>query len=128
MSSSRGVWTEERVEQLVGRLLQIGVSTAAAIVLTGGVLYLMRHGIEHRSLNVFGGEPLALRTVDGIWRAAVAVQARGIIQLGVLVLICTPIARVVFTALAFARARDHTYVTITLTVLILLLFGLLYGQ
>ena len=55
-------------------------------------------------------------------------RGRGLIQLGVLLLIATPVARVVFSAWAFARQRDWTYVLVTLFVLAVLLFGLFYGQ
>jgi uncharacterized membrane protein len=128
MGASVAPWSEERVERILARLLRIGVSTAAAIVLAGGVLYLVRHGGEQPRVEVFRGEPRALRNVAGILSAAASLQAQGIIQLGVLVLVCTPIARVIFTVFAFARARDYTYVVVALVVLGILLFSLLQGR
>jgi uncharacterized membrane protein len=128
MGARDATWSAERVELIVGRLLRIGVSTAAAIVLAGGVLYLVRHGGEQPNLAVFRGEPRALRSVHGILIAATSMSAQGIIQLGVLVLVCTPIARVIFTVVAFARARDYTYVAVALAVLTVLLFSLLQGR
>ena len=55
-------------------------------------------------------------------------QSASIVQLGVVLLIATPIARVAFTLVAFAIQRDRTYVIITLIVLGLLLYGLLFGK
>ena len=75
--------------------------------------------------RVFRGEPLDLRGAAAIVRAASAGDRQAIIQLGVLVLIATPIARVVLSLLAFARERDGTYVTVTGIVLLVLLAGLL---
>jgi uncharacterized membrane protein len=49
------------------------------------------------------------------------------VQLGVLLLIATPVARVAFSALAFARQRDYTYVALTLFVLAVLLCSLFVG-
>ena len=62
--------------------------------------------------------------LSAIFRYAIALDPRGIIQLGLLLLIATPVARVVFTVFAFAYERDWTYVVITLIVLTLLLYSL----
>jgi uncharacterized membrane protein len=50
-------------------------------------------------------------------------HGRGIIQLGLLLLIATPIARVAFAAYGFARQRDWMYVGIAAFVLSVLLYG-----
>ena len=55
-------------------------------------------------------------------------HGRGLIQLGLLLLIATPIARVVFSVAGFARQRDWLYVAITLIVLTLLGYSLLAGS
>nr|MBN2278700.1 DUF1634 domain-containing protein [candidate division Zixibacteria bacterium] len=52
----------------------------------------------------------------------------GIIQLGLLFLIATPIARVFFSVFAFFRKRDYLYTLITLIVLIILLFSLFLAK
>jgi len=58
-------------------------------------------------------------------RAALSLRGRGIIQLGLLFLIATPVARVAFAVFAFAMERDWLYVSISATVLVVLLFSLL---
>ena len=50
------------------------------------------------------------------------------IQLGLLVLIATPIARVAFSLVAFALQRDRIYVIVTLIVLAVLLYSLTGGH
>ncbi|PYT34851.1 MAG: DUF1634 domain-containing protein, partial [Acidobacteria bacterium] len=52
---------------------------------------------------------------------------RGIIQLGLLLLIATPIARVAYLVYAFARPGDRLYALIALIVLLLLTCGLAMG-
>jgi len=47
-----------------------------------------------------------------------------IIELGLIVLLATPVARVAVSVLLFAAEKDGLYVAITLFVLIVLLFGL----
>lgn len=115
------------VEQVIGRLLQIGVLIAAAVTLVGGALLLMQHGRSPADYGTFRGEPDYLRSLSGIVHAALAHDSRAIVQLGLALLIATPIARVAFTLVAFALQRDRVYVGVTLLVLALLLFGLLFG-
>lgn len=127
MTGAGNSWTDERLARWIGNLLRLGVGTAAAVVLLGGVLYLARHGAETPSYRVFHGEPSQFRTVGGILGAAVQLGGRGIIQLGLLLLIATPIARVAFAAVGFAMERDRTYVVVSLIVLVTLLFSLAGG-
>jgi uncharacterized membrane protein len=121
-------WSDHRVEQTVGNLLRIGVLLSTAIVLVGGAIFLQRHANERSDHSVFGGEPGVLCDPVGIVREAWSLSGRGVIQLGLLVLIATPVFRVVFSAYAFWRQRDRVYVVITLIVLAVLMFGLLSGR
>jgi uncharacterized membrane protein len=121
-------WSDYRVEQTVGNLLRIGVLLSTAIVLVGGAIYLVRHGGEQADHFAFHSEPSELRDPAGIVREAWSLSGRGVIQLGLLVLIGTPIFRVIFSAYAFWRQRDRAYVVITLIVLAVLMFGLLSGR
>jgi uncharacterized membrane protein len=123
-----GRWTNEQVEQLLSRVLQAGVALAAAVVLIGGVAYLAAHGFERYHYRIFRGEPADLRTLGGIIGAALALDSRAVIQLGVLLLLATPVARVALSVFAFARQRDLTYVLVTSIVLVLLLASLFAGH
>jgi uncharacterized membrane protein len=127
MSSSKRTWTEQQLENIVGNLLRVGVTLAAVVVFGGGALYLIRHGMTSPDYRVFHGEPADLRRVSGVVTEALSLQGRGIIQLGLLLLIATPIARVAFSVFAFAQQRDRTYVIVTLIVLAVLLYSLVGG-
>jgi uncharacterized membrane protein len=118
---------EKRMDEIMGRLLRTGVILAAVFVMVGGAIYLARHQTPVTNYHVFQGEPEELRTVPGIFHEAVAVHGRGLIQLGLLILIATPIARVAFSVVAFLYQRDWTYVAVTLIVLGLLIYSL-FGQ
>jgi uncharacterized membrane protein len=118
-------WNDLRIEIIIGTLLRVGVMLAAAVVFAGAVLYLARHGHEVVSYTTFHGEPEALKSIAGVFHGVAAIQARSIIQLGLLLLIATPIARVLFSAFAFAIEHDYMYVGITLVVLAILLYSLL---
>ncbi len=124
MADNERQWTDVRVENVIGVLLRVGVSTAAVLVFLGGLWYLVRHGREMPSFHVFTGEPAEYRSVPGVLGGLLRPHGRALIQLGLLVLIATPIARVVFSVWAFAREGDRTYVVITLIVLAVLLYSL----
>jgi uncharacterized membrane protein len=120
-------WTEKRFDILLGSVLRAGVLISAAVVAWGGVVYLSDHAVFTPDYHVFRGEPGDLRSVSGIISDAKALGGRGLIQLGVLVLIATPIARVVFSVIGFARQRDWLYVGVTLVVLMLLIYSVTTG-
>ena len=64
------------LEMAMGRMLQIGVTVAALVVLAGGILYLQQFGATRPDYQHFRGAPAALETVRGLragrcgWRAA----------------------------------------------------------
>jgi uncharacterized membrane protein len=120
----KDAWNDQKIEDIIGNLLRIGVGTAAAVVLVGAAAYLVRHGFGHANYRVFRGEPSDLRTLRGIVRAALGLHPRGIIQLGLVLLIATPVARVAFSVFAFAVERDRMYVVFTLLVLGILILSL----
>jgi uncharacterized membrane protein len=128
MADLRRPWTEHEVEQIVGNLLRVGVLLAAAVVLLGGVLYLTEYGRGRVNYGRFQSEPADLRSPVGVVKLALAGDSRGLIQVGLLLLVATPVARVVFSVYAFARQYDWLYVGVTLLVLGVLLYSLFHGE
>jgi len=118
-------WGDLEIEIIIGTLLRTGVTLAAAVVLLGAVIYFTHYGFDAVSYSTFHGDPEFLRSLTGIVRGALHLDGRAVIQLGLLLLIATPVARVAFSAVAFAIERDFLYVWITLFVLGILLYSLL---
>ena len=100
MPQDKGAWTDRQIELIIGNLLRVGVILAATVVFVGGVIYLWRHGREIADYHTFLEEGLELRSVSGIVTSASHLRGQGLIQLGLLLLIATPVARVVFTTFA----------------------------
>ena len=118
-------WTDQQVEITISALLRVGVTLAGAIVIVGGILYLIHNGHDIPEDHIFRGEPADLRQVPGVLNDVLALRGRGIIQLGILLLILTPVARVAFSVFAFWQQRDRLYIIVTLIVLVILIHGLL---
>jgi uncharacterized membrane protein len=123
MTPATGKWTDERLEGLLGNVLRWGVIASAAVVAFGAAIFLVRHGSERPLYEIFRGEPADLKTVPGIVADAWSGRGRGLIQLGLLLLIATPVSRVVLSVWIFALQRDRRYVLITLIVLAVLLYS-----
>ncbi len=116
------------MEQLIGRLLQVGVLLAAFVVAAGGIALLAHYGTQTADFRVFVPGVASLRSVGGILAGARALDSRSVAQLGLVLLIATPVARVALTLVAFIYQRDRLYVAITTLVLALLVYGLAWGR
>jgi uncharacterized membrane protein len=114
---------EHGLEMAMGRMLQIGVTLAALVVLIGGVLYLAQNGGTQRDYRHFHDASPATTTVSGIVASATLFDPRGIMDFGILLLIATPVCRVIFGVVGFAVLRDKLYTLISLIVLGVLLFS-----
>ena len=118
---------EHTIEVIIGNLLRICVILVVIIVGIGALLFLPSNASLITSYRRFAGEPLALRTVKNILGLAFSGDARGIMQAGLLLLVLTPILRVVFSVFAFLYEKDYLYVVFTLIVLGILAFSLSGG-
>lgn len=125
MADAARLRRDQQIERIIAVLLQGGVLLAILVVLLGAALYLGGHGRRIADFRVFHGSPWDLRSAPAVVRAALGGQREAVIQLGVLILIATPVARVLFALVAFAWDRDLVYVVVTAIVLGVLLYGLL---
>jgi uncharacterized membrane protein len=124
---------EQQLENVLSNLLKYGVLLASAVVLFGGILYLVNHGAEHTEYDYFHGEPSQFRSPSSVVKAVLSdsdtltesIRERAIIQFGLLLLIATPIIRVIISFLSFLRMRDFTYAIITFLVLSALTYSLI---
>jgi uncharacterized membrane protein len=117
--------SDQQFEIVLGHLLRTGVLLAALIAFVGGAWFLAQSSGARKDYRTFQGVPAELSYVPQILRGAITWQPLAVIQLGILVLIATPIARVLFSMLGFALERDWMYVSVTLIVLALLLYSLI---
>jgi uncharacterized membrane protein len=116
------------MEAIMGRLLRTGVILAALVVLVGGIFYLRQMRGPRPDYSIFHGTARELRSPAAVLSMLPSANSKAIIQFGLLLLIATPIARVIFGAVGFFAEKDWLYVAVSLTVLAVLLYSLLHGH
>ena len=124
---SRG-FDDRRMESIMGRLLQAGVTLASLVMLAGLAAYFVKHHAAIADFRVFTSEPESLRNPALLRHQLLRGDPVALIQLGVLLLIATPVARVVFAVVAFLFERDRLYVAISLLVLSVLIYSFLHAS
>jgi uncharacterized membrane protein len=119
---------DQEIVVRIAVLLRLGVIAAAGVLLVGGVVFLMRHGGEGvPDRRTFERQPEKYAQPVPMFEEALEGSGRAIIQLGLLLLIATPVLRVGYSVIAFARRRDVVYIVVSLFVLIVLLVGFVFA-
>ncbi|ADQ78200.1 protein of unknown function DUF1634 [Paludibacter propionicigenes WB4] len=125
--------SQHDIDLIIGKLLRAGVLTASAITVFGGILYLIQHhgstanyGVV-ASNEIFRGAPAYLRELSSILPQIIRFDGAAIVQFGLIVLIATPVLRVVFSLISFAIEKDKLYVGITTLVLIIIMINMFFG-
>jgi len=103
------------------------VLLSMTVVAFGGIIYLYRHGHNVSDYSTFKLQPDFTREGWPLLQGVLAFKGRAIIQLGIILLIATPIMRVVFSAIGFFFEKDYLYVLITVLVLGVIMFSMFGG-
>lgn len=104
------VSAESRLNVVVSRLLRVGLLLSVTILVIGVVLALAGRGVplpNHTSLKEMP-------------RAVLSLEAGGFFSLGLLILLLTPVARVVVLLVTYSRDRQWFFAAISAIVLIML--------
>ena len=117
---------DRRTELVLGNLLRIGVIAAGAIVLIGAIFFFARHGNEIPNYHTFKFDSLNINDPLILFNELLALKSAAIIKVGILVLIATPVLRVIVSVIAFLYEKDFMYVVFTLIVLTVLLYSIFF--
>ena len=115
---------DKGIQHIIGYILRTGVILSSSIALIGGFIYLSNHGSSIPHYSSFVGEPINYTSFHAILKGVKSLEGREIIQLGLIVLISTPIIRVFFSAFAFLLEKDYLYIIISLIVLAIIAFSM----
>jgi uncharacterized membrane protein len=116
------------MQLLLGRVLRGGMIVSMSIVFFGGIIYLYRHGHEVANYRVFNGIAPFLRQPDTLINGVFIFRGQAIIQTGIVLLIATPILRVMFSTMGFVLEKDYLYTGISLLVLLIIFISMLSGH
>jgi len=107
----------------MGNMLRIGVTVAALVVLAGGILYLAQSGGPPPDYTHFHGAPAGSEHISGILAGVLKLDSKSLIESGILLLIATPIGRVLMGVVGFSLMKDRFYAAISAVVLAILLLS-----
>lgn len=106
------------VNEIVHGMLIIGLAMSTALMLVGVVLDIVRRQ----------GLPTAEPAAGDVFAAVLAFRPSGFLALGLIVLLATPILRVLGSVFAFAYERDWRYAGITFLVLMVVMASIVLGK
>lgn len=119
----------ESMNLVIGKVLRYGVILSGAIILLGTIGLATSSGLSDTAGVLAYNDQVPHDNIDvslaGMIHGLVAFSAFSWVELGVIVLIATPVSRVVISVFLFAAERDRLYTLITAVVLVLLLFSML---
>ena len=119
---------DKDMQAIIGWVLRAGVFISMLVVFIGGVIYLYRHGHTIANYHKFKGIPDFVHSASGIINGVIHLRGRAIIQAGIVLLIATPIVRVVFSAVGFIIEKDYLYTGITFIVLLIIVISAFSGH
>ncbi len=122
----------EQAELLISRILRAGVLLSLVTIVAGTIVSFSRHPDYRSSTQALArltrGESQFPHTLTAVVREAAAGQGHGLVMLGILLLIATPVVRVAVSVLVFFHQGDRAFVYITALVLALLLASFWLGK
>ncbi len=119
--------TNEEMELSISNMLRFGIILSALVVFCGGLLYLKNTPATPPPYATFRPEISSLRSVRGTLLGSAHLDPESVIQLGILLLIATPVTRVAFCIMGFVKQRDHLYIGISSAVFLILMYSMIQG-
>jgi uncharacterized membrane protein len=119
---------DKDMQSLLGQVLRAGTVISISIVFIGGIFYLYRHGHTIADYRMFKGIPDFVQHPAGIFNGILTLKGQAIIQFGIVLLIATPIFRVIFSAVGFVLEKDYMYLGISLLVLFIIFMSMMSGH
>ena len=116
------------MQLLLGRVLRAGTIISVSIVFIGGIIYLYRHGQSVADYSVWNGVPVFIQHAGSLVNGAFDFRGQAIIQIGIILLVATPIMRVIFSTIGFVLEKDYIYTGISILVLLIILASMISGH
>jgi uncharacterized membrane protein len=141
MTVTSGVPASERhgeekvrgIELAISLVLRLGVTLSVAVIVVGLALMFVHHSQYATFTGRFSYHRLTSTTTrfphtfSQLGASLAAGQGRGIVVVGVLLLILTPVVRVAVSVIAFVHEKDPVMTAVTLFVLVALIASFFLG-
>jgi uncharacterized membrane protein len=119
---------DKDMQAIIGWILRVGIITSMAIVVVGGILYIYHNGYSITDYRAFKKVPDFISDPAGVFDGLLAFNGQAIIQLGIILLIATPVLRVAFAAIGFLVEKDYLYTLISVIVLLIIVGSMITGH
>jgi uncharacterized membrane protein len=106
------------LDQAIHKMLIIGLAVSVALILIGLFLGLVLQRVI----------PTTIPHVGEVFARVIALRPSGFLSLGLLVLIITPVVRVIGSFIAFVYERDWRFAGITFLVLLVVVLSIVIGK
>ena len=114
---------EKPMADVIGNVLRYGVILSSVIIVFGLILLINASGSADAN-SFLSYDARVVPTLQGFLNGLAGFQPFSVIELGAIVLIATPVVRVLMSVFLFAAEKDRLYTLITAVVLTLLVFSL----
>ena len=120
----------ESLNVVLGNVLRYGVVLSGLVTAIGALLFAVANGFSESGTFISYNpnsipHSFVIISLQGLINGLVAIDPGALIEIGVILLIATPVARVLVSVFLFGAEGDKLYVILTAAVLAVLLFGIL---
>ncbi|HTI58193.1 DUF1634 domain-containing protein [Mucilaginibacter sp.] len=119
---------DKDMQAVIGWILRTGVFVSTAFVITGGIIFLVNHGHSQIDFASFNKVPDFISHIKGVIQGVIHLKGQAIIQFGIVLLIATPVFRVLFAGIGFLIEKDYLYTFISTLVLLIILISMISGH
>lgn len=117
-------FADKDIQLILGTLLRVGVIASMSVVFLGAIIYLAVYHSDVIDYHQFNPKKTEYSSISAIIQGLSKLDSKAIIQFGTVLLIFTPVTRVVFSIFSFLIERDYLYVVIGIFVLCIILISL----
>lgn len=113
-----------RLELIISKLLRVGVMTAGVCLLVGWIGMWMNNGSILTNFHVYEPEPM-LEKIE--WALLMRDRSLMMAMIGLIVLVCLPLVRVLLTGILFIRQKDYKLAVMAFAVFVTLVVSFFLG-
>jgi len=120
-------FTDVDLNRSVGNLLRLGVILSVITSLIGFIKLFMEGFVMPRKYKLLDMGTSSEKVWSHFWETLCKGEGMAIIQLGILMLIFTPLMRIIFALIGYLKEKDYLYVLISSIVLIIMVISFVTG-